>query len=126
MKKLAAQDVEQIAEVVAEQEVAPVKEAPKLRPCAIESAPVNSKATVGTSGDGVKEARITTPKDGTVVLSREDVMWTLPVGAKIHKAGEDRYVATQLNPQHVHPPMVTVSARDAVSGFNDHFHPRGQ
>ena len=118
--------VKPAVEVVAEPVVAEVKEVPPLRPFAIESAPLNSKATVGAASDGLKEARLTTPLGGTVVLPRDDLMWTLPVGAKIRKLSEVQYVAVQMNPQHIHPPLVTVSARDAVSGFNDHFHPRGQ
>ena len=108
-------------------ETKPEVPAPKPeRPCAIEGAPLNSKATVGTTPDGLKEARITTPKDGTVSLPKDDLMWTLPVGARIRKVSNVQFIGAQMQDPYGHPPLVGVSARDVIQGFNDHFHPRGQ
>lgn len=98
---------------------------PPLRPCALESAPKNSKATVGTTPDGAKEARLTTPAHGTIVLPPEDVMWTLPVGAKIHKLNEGQYAAVQQKETGIRPMLVSGTAREAIATFVAHFHPRG-
>lgn len=95
-------------------------------PCALEVAPLNSKATVGTAPDGAKEARMTTPTGGTVRLPKEDLMWTLPVGAKIRKVSNVQYIGAQMQDAYGHPPLIGVTARDVIAGFNDHFHPRGQ
>lgn len=115
------------AEVVAKLAVSPqLPPVPPERPCAIEDAPLNSKATVGMSGSNEKEARITTPLTGTSVLPADDLMWTLPVGAKVRKISNVQFIAVQMQDGVGHPPLVAVTARDVIAGFNDHFHPRGQ
>ena len=91
-----------------------------LVPCALDDAPVNSKIVV-VRADGRKFPLFMTP-DGMVELSADDLSHRLPEGARIQRTGPEQFTAIQLEPAVKHPPLVTTTARVAMTQFNKHFH----
>lgn len=81
-------------------------------PCALEDAPIGAKCIVARTDEG-KQVRLLTPS-GTTVLEKEDIFYTLPSGAKVHKRADQQYAAYHLghNPDAL---FVAHSARDAVT-----------
>ena len=92
-----------------------------VRPCGLEGAPVGSKVVILDSPGGDKIPTMTTPQ-GEHMLALNDLAFTLPVGAKVRKVVEGRFEAIQLNHQRPTPPLVTLTAREAMEGFVKHFH----
>jgi len=92
-----------------------------VRPCGLEGAPVGSKVVILDSPGGEKIPTMTTPQ-GEHMLALNDLAFTLPVGAKVRKVVEGRFEAIQLNHQRPTPPLVTLTAREAMEGFVKHFH----
>lgn len=90
---------------------------------ALASAPVNSKIVVVLLG-GKSHAVLATP-DGAHELPVGDPAHRLPEGARIRKLEEGRYVSEQLSPVEDHPPLVTTTVEEAISGFIPHFHSTG-
>lgn len=91
------------------------------RPCALDDAPAGSKLVVLDSSDGTKVPTLNTPS-GEAPMALNDVAYTLPVGAKVRKVMQGRIEATQLNHNVVIPPLVTLTAREAIAQFVPHFH----
>lgn len=86
---------------------------------AFEAAPVNTKL-VAVFDDGQTKAVLMSP-DGPIPLLLTDPAHRLPDGARIQKTGASEYTATNLLATD-HPPMVTSSAAEAITGFVRHFH----
>lgn len=119
---------EQVVEAYAEAKDAedvPVREsvvvAPPARPCALEDAPIGSKLVVSRDAEKGKVARLITPTE-SIELPREDVAYTLPVGAKIRRKMASVFEASQLNADY--RTMTTATARAAVEQFREYFNPQ--
>lgn len=92
-----------------------------VKPCGLEGAPVGSKVVITDTPGGEKIPVMTTPQ-GEHMLALNDIAYGLPVGAKVRKVVEGRYEAIQLNHQRNTPPLVTLTAREAMERFVAHFH----
>jgi hypothetical protein len=99
----------------------PSEPAPEVH--ALESAPVNSKLVVVEDGQKHRKAVLATPS-GAEFLPEGDPAHALPLGARIHKAADGKYVATQLSPALDFPDATFATASEAIAGFIPHFHPR--
>lgn len=86
----------------------------------LDLAPINSKIVV-VLDDNQPVAVLATPA-GTQPLDRADVATRLPVGARIFKADEGRYEATQLGATEPRPMLVAANAVEAIGKFIAHFH----
>ena len=83
--------------------------------------PVGSKIVVVSGGDEQGGAFIGGPA-GTKRLPDDDVAQKLPIGARIRKVAEDRYVGEQLSPAEERKPLVRATAADVIAAFVVHFH----
>ena len=115
--------IEEIVPAMAE--AVPMPEVPVLPvivlpTCVLDDAPVNSKVVM-VQQDTLKIPVMTTP-DGLVAVPADDIVRKLPEGAKIMRRGPTMFVAEQLNPTIGHPPLVTTTAREAITRFLAHFH----
>lgn len=95
----------------------PPDEPPKRRGHALDFAPVHSKLVKTDQGC------VLAIPEGARILPPEDIANALPVGAKIFKAAEGRYVSEQLSPDVDRPPTVHATAIEAISAFLAYFHP---
>jgi hypothetical protein len=86
----------------------------------LDLAPVHSKIVI-VLDDNVPVAVLAGPS-GTTPLDSANVASRLPVGARIFKAADDRYEATQLGATELRPMLVTQNAVDAIGKFIAHFH----
>lgn len=84
---------------------------------ALDDAPINSKIVK------LKEGAILGGPSGNRLLPSGDPAHGLPVGAKIFKLAEGRYIAEQLDAVEYHPEFETDSASSAIAQFIAHFHP---
>ena len=100
--------------------IARVDDTRALVPCALDDAPLNSKIIV-VRMDGRKFPVYSTP-DGLQELASDDLSHRLPEGARIQRTGPTQFTAIQLEPAVAHPPLVTSTAREAMTRFNQHFH----
>lgn len=87
---------------------------PSLPPCALEGAVIGAKCVVSRTDEG-KAVRLLTP-DGVMTLDKADLFYTLPAGAKVRKAAEDRFETFRLGVAEG-PIFVAASAREAVRRF---------
>lgn len=90
---------------------------PARRGHALDFAPVHSKLVKTDQGC------VLAIPEGARILPPEDVAHQLPVGAKIFKAAEGRYVSEQLSPDVDRPTTIHPTAIDAIAAFSAYFHP---
>lgn len=120
---VAPEPVAVVVEPVVAAPVIPEVVASVVRPCALDSAPVNSKIVVVIVA-GKRVPVLMTP-DGEKAVTVDDLSYMLPEGARIRKVKENLFVATQLSPAEDHLDLKTVTAREAILEFNFHFHDVG-
>lgn len=94
------------------------------RPCALDDAPVGSKVVVNRTVEGDKIVRLTTPQNDGMELPKQDIAYSLPIGAKIRRTMPTVFEATQLDPSVVMKPLLGVTARGVIGAFREHFHPK--
>jgi hypothetical protein len=82
----------------------------------LDLADINSKIVMTDQG-----AVLGTPQ-GATLLPMGDPAHLLPVGARIRKLAEDKFVGEQLSPAKERPVLECISALEAIEKFVPHFH----
>lgn len=100
--------------------VIPPAPAPYIPPCALDGAPMNSKIVVIREEKGKRPVFLTPA--GELSIANDDVAWGLPVGAKIQKDADGRFVARQLDHDRGTEALICGTAREAIARFHQHFH----
>ena len=128
-------DVQRMLDAV-DRVAAPLSLPPELRPALalekdtgplhqLDLEPIGSKILVVAGGDEQGGAFLGGPA-GTRRLPEDDVAQKLPIGARIRKDAEDRYVGEQLSAAEERPALIRATAADVIAAFVTHFHgPQG-